>query len=205
MLLLVGGGVYLVARDRPPEGRPRWLPLSGSVPGEASQTAPAGAFTFKDASGQSIAYLPAGTSQRGASWATFDARQGGYSVEYPASWVKVDRADHGGFTVYAPGTNPDEQIPGGPKGVSVTWSDAYRPPDSSDRSIADLRSVTSGGVTGQLYTVGVLGKSIIAAFPRNGGYLLLQADLSGVVTAEIEQDAATVDVFQRMLASLKLY
>lgn len=232
-LLLIGAGIYFgITRSQPgpqtsnaalPSQSPsivlspstssqtgesssgRWLPVPTPAPGQPTPTLPTGALVFKEPFGKEIAYIPSSTTTAQMTWKTYTSQQDGYTIDYPTDWIVAKTIDNGGEGVafYPPGTDPNADIPGGPKGIMINWIDAYHPPEPSDPTMGDVRSVTVDGVSGQVYTLGALGKAIIAAFPHKQGYLVLTATLTGVTTTDVPEDFLIIDVFQHMLFSLR--
>jgi hypothetical protein len=129
-------------------------------------------------------------------WARFSDQASGAAVEYPSGWQQsTTLADgHQQLTVYPPGADPTADVPGGAPFISFAWTSDFTAWQRGYSTITDSGTVTAGGVTGELYTIGGLGRDVVAAFPRPGGTSLLFADA---------RDDRVMSVFEHMLGSLR--
>jgi hypothetical protein len=170
----------------------QWIQL----PPNATPTLPANGYLFKDTTGGFVLYQMPATPPASFTWATYRNPQDGYVIDYPSNWMRVETFSNGHtvFAFYPPGTDPNENVPGGPQGVSFRWSETYQPVVQTDTTITDIKPVTIDGVTGQLYTQRSLGATIIVTFPLKGqGFIFITDATSDIL----------IYVFQHMLASLK--
>ena len=169
----------------------KWVDLRG----KAAQDAPAGAMLFRQPDGQLVGYVPSGAIS-GITWQAYQNSSDGYSVEYPEGWItqQSDNEGHQGLVVYPPGTDVSASIPGGAPGIGVGWVSSYTIPSADDPSVGALKDIQASGVQGTLITQGALGSSMIAVFPRAGGYLFVSGDAS---------TDTLIEVFLHMVSSLK--
>lgn len=177
----------------------QWITLPTASAAASTPTLPPGAFLFRGTFGGLVQYVPP-SAQPQLSWKTYTNQADGYSISYPSDWIvtKSTTNGHQGLSLYPPGTDLHQDVPGGPQGITFGWTnDPNVIPTPTDPDIADLRAITIDGQNGQLYTVASLGRGINAVFPRpSGGYLALESSA--------EQDILLV-VFQHMLNSLKFF
>ncbi|MBI4059029.1 hypothetical protein HY404_02185 [Candidatus Microgenomates bacterium] len=183
----------------------RWKPVSTEDVEQQGDTA--NSLMFRDPSGGYIAYSLPSEPLTEPTWTSFTDNQGGYSIEYPKDWIKVaiEQPNQKGFRLCPPTTNLRDQIPGGPKCIEAVLTDSYTLPAEDDPTVANRKEVTVSGVTGHFFTAGALGKSVHAAFPRTGRFLVLTANLTGVSSTDLAEDGSMIDAFQHVLVSLKLF
>ena len=207
VFVAIAAGVYVSSNGEPSSqtvapqptvsvSQERWVSLPDSAPGQPTPSLPEGAIAFPNSMGRLVAYLPSRIVT--ASWQTYTNDQDGYSVDYPSDWIRVQgsEAGHETITVYPPDADLQQSVPGSSRGISAGVRVDYEPPAPGNPRIANLKSITIDGVSGQLYTVSALGRSIIVAFPLQKGTLVLEADADS---------DSMIDVFQHMLGSLKLH
>jgi hypothetical protein len=153
-------------------------------------------YLFKNPAGGTVIYHLPATPPVAVTWKNYHNQQDGYSIDYPSNWVQVKDSSngHSGQAFYPPGTNLNENIPGGAKGIGFRWIGTSQLQIPTDSTITNLPPVTIQGVTGQLYTQASLGKTITAIFPSKGG--------SFILTGSADSDIF-IYVFQHMLESLK--
>ncbi len=195
LLLLVSGGLWIYLRNgiqKSPSVSTNWV----HVPPGANPTPPSDGYLFKDATGGYVVYHLPATPPAPITWNTYNDQQDGYALDVPSNWEQVETAvgGHPGFAYYPPGTDLNENVPGGAKGIGFRWTTAYQPPSSTDPSITEMQSITINGITGELYTQSSLGNSIIASFPLHGGNFVISVDADSDLL---------IYVFHHMLESLK--
>ena len=173
----------------------QWVHIPPGKPGQPSPTAPGRGYLFKDPAGGFVAYNLPTTSPATITWVTYNNQQDGYTIEYPSNWIQVKDSSngHAGLAFYPPGTNLNENVPGGSKGIGFRWVESQISVPS-DQTIANIKSITVNGITGQLYTQASLGETITVTFPYKGGSFILTADAGS---------DTLIYVFQHMLYSLK--
>jgi hypothetical protein len=196
----VGAWIYLAHRSSQSQAPQKRATLTGqwvhSGPGQPTPTPPAGGYLFKDPTGGYVVYFPPSIVPTNIAWTTFDDTQGGYSINYPSTWVRVDGSSDGfsGLALYPPGTKLDENVPGGPEGIGFGWSQTAQLSPPTDPTVTDTTAIMVDGVAGHLYTQGSLGAAIIATFTHNGGTFVITVDAASDVL---------IYAFQHMLSSLK--
>ena len=190
----IGIGTYLINHSQSSPNT-QWVRLPPSTPGQPTPTAPPGGYLFKDAAGGFVVYHVPITPPSPITWMTYRNQQDGYTIDYPSNWVEVKSPSNGhdGFVFYPPGTDPHENVPSGPKGIGLGWTDTHMPVPT-DPTVADSKSITIDGVHGQLYTQAGLGATITVIFPYKGGSFTLIADANS---------DTLIYVFQHMLDSLR--
>jgi len=172
----------------------QWLPYPSITSGQPAATLPPGAYIFRQPSGGFVEYIPPSTPVALA-WTTYSNALDGFSVEYPVGWIVVKSSvnGHEGLAVYPPGTDPKANVPGGPAGIGIGWAGNYKLPAQTDPTVADVKLVTIDRLTGEIYTTSDMGTGITAAFPRDGGYVVLGVDA---------RSDTLIAVFQYMLTHL---
>jgi hypothetical protein len=156
-----------------------------------------GTFVFRQPSGALVEYVSSPVAVPPTTSKTYTNQGDGYAIDYVADWIVVGTSNqgHAGITLYPPGTDVTANVPGGPAHISIGWTNEQAIiPEPSDQHIADIRPITANGVTGQTYTIGVLGKGIVAVFPRKGGYVALSCSADS---------GDLIDACQRALGSLR--
>jgi hypothetical protein len=131
-------------------------------------------------------------------WTMYSNQQDRYTLDIPSNWQQVATpiSGHAGFGFYPPGTNPNNDVPGGPQGIGFRWTDTYQPPSPTDPTITEIQPITINGITGQLYTQSSLGKTILVSFPLHGGSFVISVDADSNLL---------IYTFHHMLASLKFF
>ncbi len=201
ILLLAGAGIWAYQATRSQNTKTsqsqdtqtgQWVHLPPGV----TPTIPANGYLFKDPMGGLVLYHLPATPPSTITWAAYHNQQDGFTLDYPSNWMKIETPSnrHIGLALYPPGTNLNENVPGGPEGIGLRWATTYQPPAPADPTIIDIKYITLDGVKGQLYTRGSLGIAIIASFAYKGESFML--------TTDAESDLL-IYVFQHMLDSLK--
>ncbi len=190
----VGTWIYLVNRSQNASSN-QWIHLPSSKPGQPAPTAPPNGYLFRDASGGFVVHNLPEKPPTTITWMTYRNQQDGYAIDYPSNWIQIKNSSNGhdGQALYPPGTNLNENVPGGPKGIGFRWVETQIPVPT-DQATANLKPITINGVTGQIYTQAALGATIGVIFPYKGG--------SFILTADADSDTL-IYVFQHMLDSLK--
>jgi hypothetical protein len=200
IVLVISAGIwiYLVNRsqnrqsNRSQSSQNQWVHLPPSV----TPTIPANGYLFKDPAGRFVVYHVPATPSATIIWMTYRNQQDGYAIDYPSNWTQIQNPSNGhtGMAFYPPGTNLNENVPGGPKGIGFRWIETSQTPVPTDPTITNIKPITINGITGQLYTQGSLGAAIIVTFPYKGGSFILTTDADSDVL---------IYAFQHMLESLK--
>lgn len=195
IILLVSAGIWTYLAIRSPNrqaSQSQWVHL----PPGATPTIPANAYLFKDPMGALVVYYLPATPPATITWTTYQNQQDGYTIDYPSNWMKIETSSDGhiGLALYPPGTNLNENVPGGPEGIGLRWMKTYQSPAPTDPTITYIKPITIDGVTGQLYTQGSLENAIIAIFAYKGESFILTTDTGSDVI---------IYAFQHMLDSLK--
>jgi len=117
-------------------------------------------------------------------WQTYHSIQGGFQVDYPASWTASERSDASGTltTTFAP--------PGGGAGVAVIVRPRSQEEDNSDIPNVHCGAVTIGGLSG---------KRCLDTIAFNISTTLAGQDTTYTITASTKR--ADQNIYQRLLES----
>ncbi len=155
-----------------------------------------GEYISKDITGRPGVHHLTTTPPSTITWTKYQNQLDGYTIDYPSNWLRTETssAGHTGLALYPPGTNLNENVPGGPKGIGFTWVEASQLTVPTNSAITESKPITIDGITGHLYTQRSLGTVITVTFPLKDGGFIMTADATSVVLTS---------VFQHMLQSLK--
>jgi len=169
-----------------------WIELPSVAPGEVVPGWDAGSVAFRSADGLLLRYAAA-SSMPGGSTATL-SRNDRYTFDAPSSWqlTRTAQAGHDSFQLVPPGIDPSQPMAGGTPMITLTWSASAPKPDTLDGTVTNL-GVTDTPVAGTtVYSIGGLGRQLMAVIPNLGGYVVVSGDAT---------DVSWVSVFRQVLAS----
>src|SRR5690348_3527943 len=87
LVVSIGLGVYFVSMGRTQKQiTNQWV----HVPPGTTPTVPADGYLFKDATGAFVVYHLPTTPPASITWITYHNQQEGYTIEYPATWIRVE-------------------------------------------------------------------------------------------------------------------
>src|SRR5579859_7112789 len=125
----------------------RWVHLPPVKPGEPTPTTPARGYLFTDGLGGFVVYNLPSTTPVTITWTTYRNQQDGYTIDYPSSWIQVKSTSkgHDWLVFYPPGTDSNANVPGGPKGTGLGWTETQMP-IPTDPTVAGIKPITVNGV-----------------------------------------------------------
>jgi len=148
---------------------------------------------FKTPDGGTDVYTPPDTPPTDVTWSRYVNSADRYAVDYPSNWqmVKTEYNGHEGISFYQPGTDsndPNVQY------IGFGLASYYLLPAGDNQQNTYSYPVTISGITGTMYTQGVLGTGSIALVAQTAqGYFGMGSNISS---------PAFIYVYNHMLQSL---
>jgi hypothetical protein len=172
-----------------------WSELPSAAPGQVVPGWDAGSVAFRNTDGRLLQYAATSSASAGRSNAT-RSPQDHYAFDAPSDWqlTRTEKAGHDSFRLVPPGIDPSLPMAGGTPMITLTWSAAAPAPDISDGTVTNLGTTDAPVAGTTVYSIGGLGRQLLAVIPHSGGFVVVSGDAS---------DVSWVAVFRQVLASWK--
>jgi hypothetical protein len=170
-----------------------WSALPSAPTGQVVSGWESGTVAVRNANGELLGYASA-SAIPGETWASTTSSNDHYTFDAPTDWslTHSETAGHDTFQLVPPGIDPSVPLAGGTPMIVLTWAASAPEPDPSDSTVTNLGTTDTPAPGTTVYSIGGLGRQLMAVIPVSGGVIVISGDAS---------DTAWVDVFRHILAS----
>ena len=172
---------------------PGWRALPSAQAGQVVPGWDSGTVAFRNANGALLGYASA-SAIPGETWTSTTSPNDHYTFDAPTDWplTHSEAAGHDTFQLVPPGIDPSVPLAGGTPMIVLTWAASAPVPDPTDNTVTNLGTTDTPAPGTTVYSIGGLGRQLMAVIPVSGGVVVISGDAS---------DTAWVDVFRHILAS----